>query len=177
MILPQFYLMILTQFGSSIQRFRTNNVRDYFNHILHNFFNEKGVVHEFSYINTLQQNGVVERKMRHLLNVTRTRLHHSNVPKKFWREAVLTAAYLINRMPSKLLSYNSLFQCLISHFPHLNFHTPLPLGIFGCVAFVHIPHQARDKLDPRALRCIFLGYSPTQKGYKYYHHLTRKFSL
>ena len=109
MILLQFYSMILTQFGSSIQRFRTDNVRDYFNHHLRHFFNEKGVVHESSCINTPQQNEVVERKMRHLLNVTITLLHHSNVPKSFWGEAVLAATYLINRVPSMQLI--SLIEC------------------------------------------------------------------
>ena len=42
----------------------------------------------------------------------------------------------------------------------------LPLKVFGCVAFVHMHNHNRDKLDPRAVKCVFLGYSPTQKRYK-----------
>lgn len=42
----------------------------------------------------------------------------------------------------------------------------LPLWVFRCVAYVHIHNHNRDKLDPRAIKCVFLGYSPTQKGYK-----------
>ena len=74
-----------------------------------------------------------------------------------------------------MLQHQSPFHCLSAHFPDLFLHTPLPLRVFGCVSFVHIPKHSWDKLDPRALRCVFLGYSTTQKGYKCYHLPTRKF--
>ena len=51
----------------------------------------------------------------------------------------------------------------------------LPPKIFGCVSFIHIPKQSRDKLDLRALRCVFHGYSSNQKGYKCYHTPTRSY--
>ena len=47
--------------------------------------------------------------------------------------------------------------------------------IFGCVSFVHVPSGDRGKLDPRALKCVFIGYSSTQKGYKCYHPPFHKF--
>ena len=47
--------------------------------------------------------------------------------------------------------------------------------MFGCVAFVHVHKQYRNKLDPRAIRCIFLGYAPNKRGYKCYHPPSRKF--
>ena len=46
--------------------------------------------------------------------------------------------------------------------------------VFGCTAFVHIHNHNRGKLDHRALKCVFMGYSSTQKGYKCYHPPTRK---
>ncbi|RVW53340.1 hypothetical protein CK203_088537 [Vitis vinifera] len=49
--------------------------------------------------------------------------------------------------------------------------------IFGCTAFVHLHSQHRDKLDPRAIKCVFLGYSSTQKGYKCYNPSARKFYI
>ena len=60
------------------------------------------------------------------------------------------------------------------HFPSVNVFGSLPLIICGCVAFIHIHSRERSKLDPRALKCIFLGYSPTQKGYKCFHLPTKK---
>lgn len=44
----------------------------------------------------------------------------------------------------------------------------IPLEVFGCTAFVHIHSQYRSKLEPKLIKCIFLGYTPNQKGYKYY---------
>ena len=57
----------------------------------------------FSCAHTPQQNGVAKRKNRHLVETTRTILLHSNVPFRFWGDVVLTACYLINRMPSSVL--------------------------------------------------------------------------
>lgn len=59
-VLPYFYKMISTQFGALIQKFCTDNARDYFNNHLHKFFQQGGIVHESSCIDALQQNGVAE---------------------------------------------------------------------------------------------------------------------
>lgn len=56
--------------------------------------------------------------------------------------------------------------------PHLQSH--LPLNVFGCIAFVQNHSQNRSKLDLRDIKCIFVGYSPTKKGYKCYESTTRK---
>ena len=87
-----------------------------------------------------------------------------NVPKHFWGDAVLTAAYLLNRMPSHVLYGKLPFQIMF-----LNKYTfSIPPKVFGCVCFVHNLSPNRDKLDPRAHKCIFLRYSRTQKGYRCY---------
>ena len=133
--------MITTQFGTPIQKHRTDNAREYFNHHMHQFFQQEGIVHESSCINTPQKDEVVERKMRHLLNVVYTLLHHHRVPKIFLGEAVLIATFLINRVPTRLIHQQSPLTCLSTHFPDFNVHNPLPLRVFGCVFFVHIFKQ------------------------------------
>ena len=99
----------------------------------------------------------------------------TNVPKLFWGEAVLTAAYLINRMPSRVLKFQTPCQTLLKSFPTTRLISIVPPKIFGCFVFVHINQQHRSKLDPRSLKCIFLGYSANKKGYKCYSPVTRKF--
>ncbi|KAJ9552767.1 hypothetical protein OSB04_016812 [Centaurea solstitialis] len=146
-------------FNSSIKTLRSDNAKEYFSTDFSSYLKNHGIVHESSCVYTSQQNGVAERKNRHLLDVARTLMFQSHVPKRFWGDAILTAAYLINRMPTPVLHNKSPFSVL---FPK---GTPFPLTprIFGCVAYVHDHRPQLTKLDPRAIRCVFLGYSRVQK--------------
>jgi hypothetical protein len=74
-----------------------------------------------------------------------------NVPKLFWANAVLTAAYLLNRMPSRILKGKSPFEMF---FPRKNSFS-IPPRVFGCVSFVHNHTPNRDKLDPCAHSASF----------------------
>ncbi|RVW44659.1 Retrovirus-related Pol polyprotein from transposon RE1 [Vitis vinifera] len=91
-------------------------------------------------------------------------------------QTILTATYLINRMPSRVLTFQSPRQLFLKQFPHTRVaSSDLPLKVFGCTAFVHVYPQNRSKFAPRANKCIFLGYSPTQKGYKCYSPTNKRF--
>ena len=100
-----FYAMIQTQFQTKIQILRTDNGTKYFNHTLGPFLQENGILHQSSCVDTPQQNGVAERKNRHILEVARALMLTTHMPTMFWGDAILTATYLINRMPSRVLSY------------------------------------------------------------------------
>ncbi|CAL2246130.1 unnamed protein product [Prunus armeniaca] len=92
-----------------------------------------------------------------------------NVLKKFWSQGVLTAAYLINRLSSRVLDFKSPYEVMKGKKINLSH-----LKVFGCTCFVHIQSSHRDKLDPRAVKCIFMGYSSSQIGYKCYNHNSKK---
>ncbi|CAJ2666495.1 unnamed protein product [Trifolium pratense] len=162
-------------FGVSIKRVRSDNAKDYFNQGLNSFCQKEGIIHESSCVKTPQQNGIAERKNRHLLDQTRAILFQNKVPKKYWGEAVLTASYLINRLPSSVLASKTPMEVLSSFYPDVSTSCNLIPRIFGCKSFVHIHSDGRGKLDPRALKCVFIGYSSTQKGYKCYHPPSHKF--
>ena len=127
-----------------------------------------------SCVHTSPQNGLAERKNRHLLNVTHSLLFTHNVPKYFWGDALLTTGYLINRLPSKVLNFQSPHEKLVSLFPSALFFSNLPLKVFGCVAFVHNVPENLGTLEPRATKCMFLGYSMSHKGYRCYCPSSRK---
>lgn len=173
-VFQNFHSMIQTQFQTQIQVLRSDNGTEYFNSILGDYLRTKGIIHQSSCPNTPQQNGIAERKNRHLLEVARALMFTTNMPKLFWGDAILTSTYLINRMPSRILSYKTPLQTLQNWFPTSRIHSSLQPKVFGCTTFVHNHSQNLSKLDPRALKCIFIGYSPTQKGYQCYDPSTKK---
>ncbi|KAK8923657.1 hypothetical protein KSP39_PZI019078 [Platanthera zijinensis] len=164
----RFHKMVSTQFHTNIQILRSDNGREYIDSHFSHYLADHGILHQTTCPYSPAQNGVAERKNRHLLEVARCLLSTMHLPKYYWGDAVLTAAYLINRMPTPVLGNDTPLGAL-----HLTPST-LPPKVFGCVCFVHIHHPRPSKLDPRALRCVFIGYSATQKGYKCFHPPTRK---
>ncbi|RVW94789.1 Retrovirus-related Pol polyprotein from transposon TNT 1-94 [Vitis vinifera] len=78
------------------------------------------------------------------------------------------------RMPSRVLKFDTPCQTLSKNFPLKRIITDIPLKVFGCSAYVHLPPHQRSKHDPKFVKCIFIGYSSYQKGYKCYCPSTRK---
>ncbi|KAJ9670976.1 hypothetical protein PVL29_027114 [Vitis rotundifolia] len=172
-IFQKFYAEIQTQFNISIRVLRSDNAREYFSAPFTSFMSQYRIIHQSSCAHTPQQNGVAERKNRHLVETTRTLLLHSHVPFRFWGDAVLTACYLINRMPSSVL-HDQIPHSLLFPDQPLYF---LPPRVFGCTCFVHILTPGQDKLSARATKCIFLGYFRLQKGYRCYSSETYRYFL
>ena len=166
-IFQDFCSMIENQFNTTIKVLRTDNGTEYMNHNFQTFLHSKGIIHQTSCVGTPQQNGIAERKNRHLLEVTRALLFSANLPKDYWSYAVLTGCYLINRLPSRVLDFQSPFEILYNRKADISH-----LRVFGCVCFVH--SQNAGKLDHHAEKCIFVGYSSTQKGYKCYSPKSRR---
>ena len=162
-IFPIFQNLLKNQFDAKVLGIRSDNGKEYFNQYLTPYLQKEGIIHYSSCNDTPQQNGIAERKNGHLLEITRALIFQMNIPKSFWGEAVLIATYLINRLPSPILNYSSPVETLSRFFPKFDGFNYLSPRIFGCVAFVHIYAHQRSKLDPRALKCIFVGYSPTKK--------------
>jgi len=86
-------------------------------------------------------------------------------------DAVLSACYLTNRMPYSVLNKKSPFSYLYAN------KTPfsITLRIFGCTCFVQDLSPELDKLSPRSIKYVFVGYFRTQKGYQCYNPSTRKY--
>lgn len=96
-VIEKFVMMVENQFSMHVQVFRSANAKEYMSQSIDGYFTKWGIIHETSCSYT-PQNGVAERKNRHLLEVTWTIMFQRNVPKHFWRKTILTSAYLINRM-------------------------------------------------------------------------------
>lgn len=104
-VLSQFFTQVHTQFNKKIKVVRCDNGTEF---SLPALFTKFGTLVQHSCVETPQQNARVERKHQHLLNVARSLFFQSNVPIGYWGECVLTASYLINRIPSSVLKPSTL---------------------------------------------------------------------
>jgi len=98
-------------------------------------------IHQASCTYTLEQNGVAERKHRHIVETARSLLLSAFIPNEFWGEVVLTAVSLINMIPSSYSSGPSPFENLYGYVPDYS-----SSRVFGCTFFVLRPHIERSKL-------------------------------
>jgi len=164
-----FHKLIANQFNAKVRIIRTDNEKEYVNNDFGAYTLDHGIIHQTTCPGTPPQNGVAERKNRNLLEVARSLMFQMNVPKYLWSEIVVTTAYLINRMPSRILGMKSPAELMLGCREF-----KVPPKIFGCVCFVRDHMPSVGKLDPQAVKCIFVGYSSTQKGYKYWDPIGKR---
>jgi len=150
------------QFGKKIKRFRSDRGGEYDSNVLNEFIKKCGIIHEVTPPYSPASNGVAERKNRTLINLTNSMLMHSGIPLNFWGEAVLTACFVLNRIPHKKLTKTP-FELWKDHKPNLNF-----LRVWGCLAYVKHVDPKRSKLGSQASTCVFVGYSLNSITYRFF---------
>ncbi|XP_074297003.1 uncharacterized protein LOC141627673 [Silene latifolia] len=160
--IKSFIPMVQTQFDKKVKIIRSDKAFKLgTSDITAKFLVDNGILHQTSCFHTPQQNGVVERKHKHLLETARALKFQSNLPTKYLDDCVLTTTYIVNRMPSKVLQNLSPYQIL--------FGKPLELShmrAFGCLVYASTPKPGRDKFSPRATSCVFLRNPFGKKAYK-----------
>lgn len=150
-MLPNFCMMAERQFGKSVKCVRTDNETEFL--CLSKYFNDNGILHQTSCVATPQQNGRVERKHRHILNLSRSLLFQANLPVKFWGKSVLVAAHVINRTPTDVLKGKTPYELLYGSSPSYE-----NIKTFGCLCFAHRSSRDKDKFGERSKKCVFVGY-------------------
>jgi transposase InsO family protein len=167
-----FKAMVEKEKGVSIKCLRSDGGGEYFSNELSEYLKEHGIQRKYSCSYSPQHNGVVEWKNMHIVEMACAMLNEKNLPNYFWAEAVATAVYIMNRTPTTAvhgMTPENKFtgkKLDVSHF-----------RVFGCIAYMHVPEEKRSKLDPKADKCIFIGYSSKQKGYRCFNPSTRKLQV
>jgi len=92
----EFRVMVEKQTGNQIKTLRSNGGGEYFSGEFTEYLKEHGIQRQFTCRYTPQQNGVAERKNRHVAEATRALLAERNLPHRFWAKAAATAVYLMN---------------------------------------------------------------------------------
>ena len=172
-VFKSFHTMVQTQFSTKIKILHSDNGGKYVNQQFQTYFNSHGILHETSCSQTPQQNGTVERKNRHILETAHALLINAHVPNRYWSDVVAIVVHLLNRMPTKVLQFQTPVKVLSDHVSLPNVLMIHP-RIFCCVLCVHIHKNQQTKLDPCVVRCLFLGYGVQKKGYRCYDPIAKR---
>ncbi|KAF1332521.1 reverse transcriptase, partial [Globisporangium splendens] len=159
----QFVKFADIQTGRRVKVLRSDNGGEYVSNKFAAFCRNRGIVQQFTPPYTPQLNGVAERMNRTLVESARCMIERAGLSKRYWGEAVTTAAFLRNRCPTRATGHDKS--------PHEVWTQKKPLlknlKVFGCHAYVHVPSEKRSKLDARSVLCRFLGYSDHEKTYRF----------
>ncbi|KAB2629407.1 hypothetical protein D8674_034202 [Pyrus ussuriensis x Pyrus communis] len=162
-----FLTLIYNQFSTMVKIFQSDGGKEYDNLSFRTLCAQKGIHHRFSCPHTPQQNSLAECKHRHISEMGRTLLLAANLPPKFWAEALCTAVYVLNRLPSHVLKWASPFQMLFGRSPdYMAFRTfvtntrviddsypygalaassTMPPSDFAFVPIIHAPYSLPSK--------------------------------
>lgn len=158
--IKQFVESAITQRHKTPKIIRSDRGGEYVNRELQKFLKDKGIKVEYTVPDSPEQNGVAERKNRSLLEMARCMLIDAEMENKFWSEAVNTANYLQNRLPTSATEKTP-YELWFLEKPKIG-----NLHIFGTDAYAHVPKKFRRKLDDKAEKLTFVGYSDESKGYR-----------
>lgn len=143
-----------------IKTFRSNGRGEFTSNEFKSYLSNHGISHQISCPHTPQQNGVVERKHRHIIETVIALLSQSSLDYSFWSFAAQTVVTLINLLPTSVLYWKFPWFTLYSSFLDLTH-----LKIFGCAYYPNLRPCTAHKLEPRTRECIFIGYPSQSKGY------------
>ncbi|GJT84949.1 retrovirus-related pol polyprotein from transposon TNT 1-94 [Tanacetum coccineum] len=165
----KFLKMIQVRLQVTVRRIRTDNGTEFVNQTLREYYEKIGISHETSVARSPQQNGVVERRNRTLIEAARTMLIYAKALLFLWAEAVATACYTQNRSIIRLRHGKTPYELLHDKPPDLSF-----FHVFGALCYPTNDSENLGKLQPKADIGIFIGYAPTKKAFRIYNRRTRR---
>jgi transposase InsO family protein len=151
-------VMIKNQTEKKVKKLRTDNGMEFCSNEFKAYCKSQGIVRHYTIPYMPQQNGVAERWNKTIISKARCMLSNSGLNRRFWAEAASTACYLINRSPCITLGKKTPIEVWSGSPADYS-----QLRVFGCTAYAHVDN---GKLEPRAAKCIFIGYQHGVKGYK-----------
>lgn len=113
-LLKNFCQFVSTKFEVNIKCIRSDNGQEF---KMKSFYESQGIEHQTSCVGTPQQNGVVERKHEHLLNMAKALKLQEHMPEVFWVDCIAHAVYLVNRLPSPVIGDKTPYEVLLNKRP------------------------------------------------------------
>jgi hypothetical protein len=149
--------------NKKIKTLRTDNGGEYTSKEFVAFCKSTRVRRELTVPHNPQQNGVAERKNRSIEETVKALMNDQGLSMYLWGEAAMTAIYVHNRSPHRILKDMTPEEAFSGKKPNVEH-----LRIFGCPVYIHIPKDKRKKLEPSGKKGIFVGYNESSKAYRIY---------
>ncbi|GKB45330.1 retrovirus-related pol polyprotein from transposon TNT 1-94 [Tanacetum coccineum] len=159
---------IQVRLKATVRNVRTDNRTEFVNQTLHEWYENVGITHQNSVSRTPQQNGVVKRQNRTLVEAARTMLIFSKALLFLWAEAINTACYAQNRSLIRLRYNKTPYELMQDKKPDLSF-----FYVFGSHCYPTNDHEDLGKFDAKVDIGIFVGYAPAKKAFRIYNKRTR----
>ena len=125
---------------------------------------QHGIIHQTTAPYSPQQNGVAERKNRTLKDMMNAMLISFGLPQNLWGEAILSANYILNKLPRKKTKKTP-YELWKGKMPSYQF-----LKVWGCLAKVAVPNLKRIKIGSKSVDCVFIGYAHNSSAYRFLIH-------
>ncbi|GJY12812.1 retrovirus-related pol polyprotein from transposon TNT 1-94 [Tanacetum coccineum] len=167
-VLIDFLTLVQRGLHAQVTTVRTDKGTEFLNKTLHAYFAKEGIRHETSTARTPEQNGVVERRNRTLVEAARTMLSAAKVPLFFWAEAIATACFTQNRSLVIPRHEKTPYHIINARKPSVKF-----FHIFGSLCYIVRDGENLDKMKEKGDACIFVGYSTKSKAYRVFNKRTR----
>ncbi|GJU02819.1 retrovirus-related pol polyprotein from transposon TNT 1-94 [Tanacetum coccineum] len=168
-VIKTFLKRITVLLQSPVIIIRTDNGTEFKNQILKEYFDSVGISHQASSVRTPQQNGVVERRNRTLVEAARTMLIFSRAPLFLWAEAIATACYTQNRSIIHRRFNKTPYELINGRKPDISF-----LHVFGALCYPKNDREDIGKLGAKGDIGFFIGYSADSCAYRVYNRRTKK---
>ncbi|GJT89526.1 retrovirus-related pol polyprotein from transposon TNT 1-94 [Tanacetum coccineum] len=165
----KFLKMIQVRFNMPVRNNHLDNRAEFVNQTLRSYYESVGISHDTSVVRCPQQNGVVERQNRTLVEAARTMLIYVKASLFIWAEVVATACYPQNRSIVRRRHGKTPYELLHDRKPDLSY-----LHVFGVLCYPNNDSEDFGKLRAKADIGIFIGYAPKKKVYRIYNQRTRK---
>ena len=162
-VFTKFKTLVENMRGCRIKTLRTDRGGEFLSANFTKLCEETGIERHYTAPYSPQQNGVVERRNRSIMDMTRSLLKSMNLPGRFWGEAVRHAVYLLNRLPTKAMGDRTPFEAWYRKKPHVGH-----LRVFGCTAHAKVTTPHLKKLDDRSHMMIYLGVEDGSKAHRLY---------
>nr|GFA28873.1 retrovirus-related Pol polyprotein from transposon TNT 1-94 [Tanacetum cinerariifolium] len=168
-VVIKFIQQIQVGLNKTVRYVRIDNGTEFVNHTLTEYNERIGISHQKTVPRTPQQNGVVERRNRTLVEAARKMLIFSKVLIFLWAKVVATTCYTQNRSLIHTRHHKTTYELVHNKKPDLTF-----FRVFGALCYPTKDSKDLGKLQPTADIGIFVGYAPSRKGYRIYNKRTRR---